>query len=187
MSLDIEKDMQDYLPRYYVQSKMVGNLLKQEAAEISLLHTSLESMLAQFFVETATWGLSKWEAVCGIPADPLKPIDQRRSVVLSKLRGTGTVTAAHIKNVTESFENGTVEVLEQFSNYEVIITFVGKRGVPPNLRDVERAVREIVPAHLQVTFKFTYLRWDELDAAKLTWNQLEAMNKTWEELEKWKP
>lgn len=179
--------MQDYLPNYYSHSRIVGNLLNQETVEISQLHTEIQNVLDQFFVETATWGLNKWEEICGIPTDHLKPLDQRRSVVLSRLRGTGTVTAAHIKNVTESFENGIVDVTESYANYEVMITFIGKRGVPPNLADVDRAIREIVPAHLKVVFKFTYLTWDELDTANLTWDQLEQLNKTWDELEVWKP
>lgn len=179
--------MLDALPKYYDESKIVVNLMEQEGAEIDLLHGRIQDVLNQFFIDKATWGLDYWETVCGIPVNRNKPDDQRISVIKSKLRGAGTVTLATIKNVVDSFENGEISVQENFGNYEVIITFIGKRGVPPNLKDVEQAVREIMPAHLGILFKFTYLTWNELDAANLTWDALEALGMDWDHLEIWNP
>ncbi|MBD2867733.1 YmfQ family protein [Paenibacillus sp. IB182493] len=179
--------MEDYLPNYYADSNIVANLTEQEARELTEYHARARDVLNQFFIDTATWGLARWEEICGIPVNESKPIDQRRSYIKSKIRGAGTVTLAVIKNVVDSFQNGQVDIQENFGNYEVVITFIGKRGIPPNLNDVKSAVREIVPAHLNVLFKFTYLRWEELDAANLTWDQLEALGMDWDELEVWKP
>ncbi|WP_235847555.1 YmfQ family protein [Paenibacillus tuaregi] len=187
MPREIKQDMQDYLPKYYADSKIVQHLLVQESDEIMEYHKKVRDLLNQFFVETATWGLSRWEAICGIPVLESKPEDQRRSLIKSKLRGSGTVTVPVIKSVVDSFENGQIDVQENFEKYEVVITFIGTRGIPANLDDVKAAVREIVPAHLGINYQFTYLRWEELDEAKLTWEQLEAMNKNWNQLEVWKP
>ncbi|MEK5477961.1 putative phage tail protein [Paenibacillus sp. FSL R5-0407] len=179
--------MLDYLPRYYGDSRTVRNLTAQEAEEIIQLQDRIQDVLRQFFVDTAVWGLSYWENVCGIPVDENKPKEQRRSVIKSKLRGAGTVTLAVIKNVVDSFENGEIQLQENFAKYEVVITFIGKRGVPPNLNDVRTALREIVPAHLSIRFEYTYLRWEELDKANLNWDELEALSMTWDQLEVWKP
>lgn len=187
MSRNIMVDMKDYLPKYYSDSGLVENILEREAEEFILVHTHIQDILNQFFVDTATWGLAKWEEICGISIDVSKPVEQRRSVIKSKLRGAGTITIAVIKNVVDSFQNGEVTVEENFGNYEVIVTFVGKRGIPPNLDDVNKALREIVPAHLHLLFRFTYLTWEELDTANLTWDQLDALNKAWDDLEVWKP
>ncbi|MFC4101717.1 YmfQ family protein [Paenibacillus xanthanilyticus] len=175
------------LPSYYADSKIVRNITAREAEELDRFHAAARDVLDQFFVETATWGLAQWERICGLPVNEGKPIDQRRSVIKSKMRGAGTVTLAVIKNVVDSYQNGEVDIQENFGGYEVVITFIGKRGVPPNLEDVEATLREIVPAHLSVKFQFTYLRWEELDAAELTWEALEALDMTWDELEVWKP
>jgi len=179
--------MLDYLPRYYGESKVVQNLTERESIELIQFQAHVQDVLNQFFIDTATWGLARWEEICGIPVDEKKPIDQRRSVVKSKLRGAGTVTLATIKNVVDSFENGQIDIFENFDKYEVVVTFIGTRGSPANIEDVKRTVREITPAHLNIKYLFTYLRWDELDAADLTWNELEALNKTWDQLEVWKP
>lgn len=68
-----------------------------------------------------------------------------------------------------------------------MITFIGTRGKPPNEADMRQVLREIIPAHLELEFRYTYLIWDELDAADLTWDELEAMHMTWDQLEVWKP
>ncbi|RCX16468.1 uncharacterized protein DUF2313 [Fontibacillus phaseoli] len=184
---NIRTDMVEYLPRYYADSVIVDNLTGREAEELVALKAGIEEVLCQFFIDTATWGLARWEEICGIPVDVLKPADHRRSVIKSKLRGAGTVTLAVIKNVADSFQNGEIHLQENFGQYEVVITFIGKRGVPPNLNDVWTALREIVPAHLNIKFKYTYLSWEELDSANLTWSELETLNKTWDQLEVWKP
>jgi len=190
---DLEKDMADYLPKYYAlhdnesQPGITGNLITQETKELLELNRRILDVLEQFFVERATWGLAYWENICGIPVDETKPWDQRRSVIKSKLRGAGTVTLAVIKDVADSFENGEIRVEEIFSEYKVVITFIGTRGIPPNEPDMRQVLREIIPAHLELEFRYTYLTWDELDAADLTWDELEALNMTWDQLEVWKP
>jgi len=187
LSRNIHRELLEYLPSYYADSYIVNNLTEREAGELLALRAGIQQVMGQFFIDTATWGLASWEEICGIPVDTVKPDDQRRSVIKSKLRGAGTVTLAVIKNVADSFENGEIHLQENFAEYEVVITFIGKRGVPPNENDVRKALREIVPAHLNLKFQYTYLIWDELDAADLTWDELDGMNKTWDQLEVWKP
>lgn len=193
MARNIQNEMMDDLPDYYMPKEaggklgIVGNLITREARELIDFNAEIREVLDQFFIDRATWGLSAWEAVCGIPSNEDKPLEQRRSVIKSKIRGAGTVTLAVIKEVADSFENGEIQVQENFNHYEVVITFIGKRGVPPNLPDMQNALREIVPAHLQLVFQFTYLRWEELDSADLTWEKLDALDMSWDELEVWKP
>jgi hypothetical protein len=175
--------MGDYLPRYYGDSKIVGNILDRESEEFTQLNTDIQDVLNQFFIDTATWGLANWERVCGIPTDEAKPFDQRRSVIKSKLRGIGTVTVSLVKSVAEAYYANAVEVAEDNANYQVGITFVGKRGVPSNLSDIESSLRSIIPAHLGIDYVFTFLPWDELDGALKTWDSIETDAFTWDGLE----
>ena len=180
-------NLSQYLPDYYQNIREFQTLIGTENEEVEQLSATIDEVLEQFYVDTATWGLVNWERICGIPTDESKPIDQRRSVIKSKLRGIGTVTVDLIKNVAEAYLNGGVNVTEDFANYTVKITFIGKRGVPPNLSDIQNALREIIPAHLAINYEFTYLRWDELDSYGWTWDELDAKSLTWDELEVYKP
>lgn len=159
-------------------------IAEAQGSEVADLWSTLDDILKQFYVETATeWGLALWEQMLGIESYAGKPLDQRRSRIISKLRGMGTVTINLIKNVAESYDGGTVEVTEQPELYQITITFVDTRGVPPNIEDLKEAIEEIIPAHLGVVYQYRYLIWDELDALNLTWDELDALNLTWDEFE----
>ena len=165
--------MFDYMPRDYEGYRESRVIIQTEAAEFEALNAAIADVLEQFDVDTATWGLVYWERICGISTDESKPVEQRRSVVKSKLRGIGTVTVALIKNVAESWYNGEVEVTEQPSLYTVKIKFVSKLGVPSNLTDIQNALREILPAHLAINFEFSYLLIKDVHNV-MTLSQLEA-------------
>ena len=166
-------DLFQYLPNYYDNIREFQELISAEEEEIGLLQNDIDELLEQFHIDTATWGLSYWEGICGIPVDESKPIDHRRSVIKSKLRGIGTVTVGLVKNVAEAYYNGQVEVTEQPSIYTVKIKFVSKLGVPPNLADIQNALREIIPAHLAINFEFSYLLIRDIHNA-MTLSQLQA-------------
>ncbi|MCQ4086683.1 putative phage tail protein [Saccharibacillus sp. JS10] len=153
--------------------------------EMDLLYAALDETLDQFFVRTATWGLELWERELDIEVDPAKPIEQRRSVVESKLRGGGVFSGKMVRNVAAAYERGSVDVTFKPEEWSFTITFVGTRGLPPNLDDLKEAIENIKPAHLMVEYAFTYLIWKELDSKKLTWNQFDELHQTWNELEVW--
>ena len=119
------------------------------------------------------------------PADPEYEHlnDTRRSKILSKLRGWGTATRDRIGQVAQSFDKGTVDVIEDFNSYTILIKYIDTTGIPANFTDLEAAVKQILPAHLNVKFFFNFLVWDELDIKTWSWDGLDALKKTWNELE----
>jgi hypothetical protein len=173
-----------YVPKFIQQVQAYKAVIDAQGAEFDTLRTNIEDILKQFYVETATeWGLDLWEQMLDLKSYAGKPLDQRRSRIISKLRGMGTVTISLIKNVAESYVNGTVEVAENTSEYGFTIKFIDTRGVPPNLDDLKNAIEEIKPAHLAVEYKFRYLIWDELDNINTTWDSLDAHLYSWDQLE----
>lgn len=179
---DIKTSLITYIPSYYYNSKVVEEIIKVDAGELELLNENVRDVLNQFFVERASWGLETWERIVGVPAgDEDLTLEQRRSIVKSKLRGLGAVTATMIKSVAESFENGEVDVTEKPENYEIIITFVGKRGIPNNLEGIKSAIYDIIPAHLGAKFILTYLYFDDLENNGLIWNVADTYE--WDSLE----
>lgn len=159
-----------YLPNYYRTSEVMAGLTASEDSELSLFRSRLIETLNQFFVDMATTSLSRWEKEIGIPVNEFKTAEYRRSVIKSKLRGSGTVTVNFIKNVAASFSNGSVEVIEDNPNSSFTIKFVGTIGIPPNLEDLKAAIEDIKPAHLLAEFEVqynTYARLSEFTYAQL--------------------
>jgi len=156
----------DYVPHYYNELLESREILSAEDAEIAKLNASIDDLLLQFNVSTATWGLREWERICGVETDDNKPLEERRSVIKSKLRGYGVISVEHIKNVVESFYGGGIEIEEQFAAYTIVVKFTCNYGTPTNMDDVVNALREIVPAHLALKFEFRYLLIRDIHGVK---------------------
>lgn len=175
--------MLSYLPDYYATSRVMSSIMDSQGSEMDILWQAVDEVLQQYFLSTATWGLDLWESELGIPVDLTKPTEQRRSVILSKLRGIGTVTVSLIKSVAEAYDGGSVDVSVQPEAFTFTVKFIDTLGVPPNLDDLKAVIGEIKPAHLEVEYSFTYTPWGELK--QTTWESLksfswgEVMTRSW--------
>lgn len=167
-----------YMPNYYKTSKIIDNLNNANAKELDGFDKKLDSVLNQFFLDTADFSLERWEKELGLEVNNSYDIEFRRSRIRSKRRGQGTITVNLIKNVAESFSNGEVDTIEDNPNYSFTVKFVGVKGIPPNLDDLKKAIEDIKPAHLAVTYTFTYTVWQEVKS--ITWGQVKTG--TWEDL-----
>lgn len=179
------RELFSYLPGYYETSRVMRADMQAKGAEMDMLYQALEETLDQFFVRTATWGLDYWEQELGIETDRLKPVEQRRAVVESKLRGAGTFSGRLVKNVAEAYAGGKVDVTFQPEAWSFTVSFVDTMGIPPNMEDLKRAIEELKPAHMAVEYEYRYLNWDDLDRKQVTWDELDAASLTWNELEVW--
>ena len=164
-----------YVPeRYYAapQSKSLMDAMENRGAEAA---EKKEEFLSQLNVQTATWGLDLWEKQYGIRTDRGLTYDQRRSRVMSKMRGAGTATVDLMKNVAESYANGEVRVKEEPEAYRFTVEMISQVGIPSNFEGMKAALEEIKPAHLAMEFfiRFhiwkTYLDWTWKKAAGMTW------------------
>lgn len=167
-----------YMPEYYRTSQVIDNLNNAYALELDDFDKKLDSIMNQFFLDTADMSLGRWEKELGLEVNENYDIEFRKSRIRSKLRGQGTITVGLIKSVSESFSNGEVDVTENNPVYSFSVKFVGTRGIPPNLDDLKAAIENIKPAHLVVVYEFTYTTWDEIKG--ITWGAVKT--KTWEEL-----
>lgn len=178
----MERNIFDYLPRDYEELRESYEILTAEQAEFERLNANTDDVLAQMFVDTATWGLAEWERIVGVESDEGKPIGERRSVVKAKLRGAGVVTVAHIKDVTESWYGGEVDITEYYADYKLTVKFVSSFGVPSNIGDVEQAISEMIPAHLAVDFEFMYVTYEDVLGKYSSYDEVSASGLNYEEL-----
>lgn len=172
----------DYVPTYYEDLLESSEILNAETAEIARLDATIDELLLQFNVSTATWGLREWERICGITTDESKTLGERRSNVRARLRGAGVVTVEHIKNITEGYTGGETEVTERFADYTIVISFVSDFGVPSNLPDLQAILREIIPAHLAIEYEFNLVTYNLLRTLYANYDALEATNRTYDDL-----
>lgn len=146
--------MKNYLSSAIRDSKVFQEIYRVQGIEIDILDSSIRELDEQLNIDKATWSLPIYEKELGISIDSNKNIDERRSVIKSKWRGTGKLDDEMIKRVVDSFTGGEVEIL---FDGRIIVQFTGSYGTPPNMEDVFSAVDDIKPAHLAVLYYYMYL------------------------------
>lgn len=111
-----------------------------------------EDLLLQLNVETATWGLELWENMVGITSSPVDTLESRRMMVMGKLRGRGVVTTEVLKNITQSFLQSAVDVIEHPEEYAIELSFDVPDIPSLPLSDMTIALNELIPAHLILSY-----------------------------------
>jgi hypothetical protein len=158
----------------------MNQLIDSLESEYEKLKQEVQLTENQFFVLLADKNISNHETDVGIVPNPSEDLETRRGRILSKLRGTGTVTKTMMKNVAASFVNGEIEIVEYASEYLFAVKFMSKQGIPYNLADIQKVIEDIKPAHLAVEYIFTYRLWQDVLNTLADWN--ETRSYTWENL-----
>ena len=140
---------------------------------------ALKDFTKQLDIDTATWGLAIYEKELGIKTIAGKPLDERRSVIIGKLRGDNKIGAEEIKLVADSWSHGDVEVM---FDGKIRIKFSSIYGVPNNIEDVKNEIRKICPAHLDVVYSFKYTLYNDIKSKNMTYDELKNTNITYKEL-----
>ena len=142
------------LPDYYQECPPGAELERALGEEAEKLASSREDVLAQLWIDTATWGLDLWEQWCGLSTDRSRPYSYRRGRVKAKLRGQGATTAEMIAGVVASFgfQPEQVSVTEHPADYQFEVVVSDLAAVPEDTADIQAAVNEIKPAHLDWWF-----------------------------------
>jgi hypothetical protein len=176
---DILKLMQDVLPDFLINSKTVKSIQEAQGIESTRLFALVEQLLLDFLIDTASAdGLAIREKELKIQPQSDKTITQRRLDLKLKQRPAELLTKQRFKGQLDHYHICKVE--ERPNEFEVISTIIGKRGIPEDIANMERAVERILPAHLIHEFIYTWLPWHEVKEAGLTW--IQAKQLTWGEL-----
>lgn len=171
-------DLTKVLPPYYDQNVSMQTLQKILSQVTDDLENGLSSTISECFVSTASKLLTRYENLLGLAVDVSKSEEFRRERIRAKISGAGTTTKQMIEDVSRSYSNGEVEVVEDNGNGRFIVRFVGMLGIPGNMADLKLTIEEIKPAHLMVEYEYIYNTWE--DANVLTWEA--ALAYTWEEI-----
>ena len=156
------------LPPFY-DNDITKHIQDSFTVEADLINDKVEKTLEQFFVDSATYGLDKWESMLGISKNNFD-IQTRRENIKAKMRSRGTTTISVIKNICEAYSNGIVEIAVNHSDYSFVIDFVGTIGIPKAFAELDKTINEIKPCHLAHSYKFNYNT--HTDLSKFTHEQL---------------
>lgn len=171
-------DLARYVPEFVSELLEMAAVYETEGHEVGTAKYTFSDLIDQCFVKTATWGLLRFEEVYGIATNFALSHEQRREIILAKMRGQGTTTVEMIRNTAIAFSGGEVEVIEDNAHYRFIVRFVGQYGIPRNMQAFKEMLEEIKPAHLGYEFEYRFVIWNELKP--YIWDELKPY--TWDGL-----
>ena len=67
---------------------------------------------------------------------------------------------------------------------QVEVSFPGIVGQPEGFEEIRQIVEDILPAHLEIVYRFWYLIWSLLENKFPTWRSIEILGMSWERLER---
>lgn len=150
----------DLYPDHYLNRTM-EEILKAQETQLEKIEWGIEDLVKEFFIESAIHSLPMWCKFAGIDFDGNLPIDILRGNVLAALKAKETTTVEVIKNIVESYSNGTCDVIEHYDRYAFTIKFVGIVGVPKRIDEIKKIIDKLKPAHLNYDFEFKYITWGD--------------------------
>lgn len=179
---DYLSKMNSYLPLYERKSEVYKETLTAYDREFRGLEQDLSVVERNIFLDTAIEALPTYERDLGIETLKSLRYDQRREQISSRSRAAfDQTTEETIKSVAAAYSNGEVEVNKTDIVGVFQVKFVGTRGVPDNLDGLKKALDIVIPAHLGLTYVFSFNPWKDL--AGKTWNEVSTL--TWDELREW--
>ena len=143
-----------YLPKFLMRDAELRDALENCSTEHELRRLIQQDIARQFFVKTATWGLSAWERVLALTPPGMAGFDERRRSVLLKIQSRQTSTVAFMARLASYFfPDGTkveIEERNEQNAFRVICDEISSDY--PGLIEV---IEEYKPAHL--AFALDYL------------------------------
>ena len=146
------------LPAAYRSDRWVQDLCSAICQVDDRQRTDVAALAAQMFLDSLTWALALEERIAGITPPAGATIAARRESLAGKWRASsGKADLDLIQRVCDAWKNGEVSV--DYQAGEIVLQFIGAFGVPTEqaLEALQRAVLEVIPAHLAVQYRYRYL------------------------------
>lgn len=137
----------EYISPIYEQSIIMQAILEAIGAEWDEAEKLADEVLAQLFPQTATWGITFWEWLLGIPPNHSVPIEQRRARVLASMQTRWPVTKSRLEQIVRAYSGDKQAFIREFfDQYRFEVLFNLAQSI--DLKTVYEVVSETKPAHL---------------------------------------
>ncbi|TPG71176.1 DUF2313 domain-containing protein [Brevibacillus laterosporus] len=133
------------LPDYYAKSHVFHELLRVGDIQFNKLTNRNIDVFSQFFPQTATWGLRKYEEILNLPTNEDDSLENRRAKVISKLSEQSQFTDYKIELIAKNYAN---DVSVQFYRGFFNVRLVGHKKSLTNLIDLMKVINEQKYSHI---------------------------------------
>lgn len=125
--------------------------------------------------------LAEWENALEIDVPEDSTVEERRNVIIAKIRGQNKFNVTTIKSIVKTFTGGDAEVT-------VADGVVSVKVLPPNngqLYNLNALVRELktkLPAHMRLNVERYYSTWGDVKNNETSWQSIRSGYTNWDAL-----
>lgn len=125
--------------------------------------------------------INQWEKIFSIKPVEGSSVNDRRDVIIARIRGQGKLNTDLINSIVKTFTGGTANSWVVDSTLYVEIT--PPRGNKQYIfANVEQELRNKVPAHLGFQVSRNYLEWNEITTKYPTWQDVKDNFENWNDV-----
>lgn len=178
--MEYNKRMMGYYPPVIATISEIKAINEALSGEIANLNTNIGYTLDNAWLPLMHEDrVKEWENKLGITPDTNATLEDRRAVIISTVLGSGKINADSISDIVAIFvEGGQANVSISGSTVTV------KIQPPPgntsyNFANVEAALRQKLPAHLNLNVTKDYVTWNEIKSDYTNWNEVKTELNNW--------
>lgn len=188
LKLDYNEHMLNYYPEIIKAIREFQVLIKTQSLQVGEIHNELTKILSNAYVEDADEAkIAQWEELLGITPlpqgeDSLETwLSDRRETILARLYKVEKLNSKVIEDIVQIFTGGTVNSYFKDGTIHVVIyPPIGNKQY--KFANVERELRNKIPAHLMFEVSRNYYNWLQIKDAYPTWGDVNDNFLDWEEV-----
>ena len=140
-------DIFKYLPYFLQKDERFKSMNDSDSIEHEMVRNYIVDIFKQSFIDTATWGLDKWEELLAININENLDYQTRRANIISRLNGTQTMNLAFLMRLVNVFvADKTGLVIDKPEDYSLDILIPDGKVI--SFKDLETNLKIFVPAHI---------------------------------------
>lgn len=182
MDINYKDRMLDYYPPVIQSIKEYRVIVDTEYPEIEDLHYSMDEVLDNAYLMTMDENrLAQWEKILDIKILSNSSIEDRRDVVIARLRGQGKLNTNLINTIVNTFTGGKANSwVEDSTLYVEITTPPGNKQY--RFENIENELKQKIPSHLNLVVTRNYYTWKDVAEENDTWRDVKNNFDTWEDV-----
>lgn len=135
-----------YLPQFLQEDEHFKATLAACSTEHEKYRLLLDEITNQFYIETATWGLTDWERILDLKPDAGDNYEQRRNRILLKLQGRQVSTLDFMARLCARYTVDKAAEIEEHNEENRFRVYL--HGGTSDLPGLREALETYKPAHL---------------------------------------
>ena len=149
-------DILRHLPEFLRKDGQFKGTNDADSDEHDKMRLALQDLLDQLYVQSATWGLSRWEELLAIETTEGKSDEERRKEIIRRLQKPESVTVEFLERLINLYtSDGSGKVTSHPEDYSVDMRFnaVSREA----FASIIHGMRTYLPAHLGLKGKIDYI------------------------------